>query len=203
MKKGHDYERRFCCFVGCSVIGCCMLQLVFTYHSILQSLLHYKSRLEKITLLRSHGCDNKVCKVVYFWGIPLPTLPTCCCCQGNDSYQSAVWAHADVKTARWARFNHVQTKRRCHVCDGLSDCVHVFSSSNWTADQIAPGLLRGGTVTMWSRENETWIHVRMQLYQWPAVMFLYEHAVCIVQDIIVVVRDDDGWRRTHQSNSAR
>lgn len=70
MKKGHDYERRFCCFVGCSVIGCCMIQLVFTYHSILQSLLHYKSRLEKITLLRSHGCDNKVCKVVYFWGIP-------------------------------------------------------------------------------------------------------------------------------------
>lgn len=70
MKKGHDYERRFCCFIGCSVIGCCMIQLVFTYHSILQSLLHYKSRLEKITLLRSHGCDNKVCKVVYFWGIP-------------------------------------------------------------------------------------------------------------------------------------
>ena len=72
IKKGHDYERRFCCFVVCSVIGFigCMIQLIFTYYIILQSLLDYKSRLEKINLWRSHGCDNKVCMVVHFWEIP-------------------------------------------------------------------------------------------------------------------------------------
>lgn len=157
----------------CGVSLAVTIRLVSTYHIIPQSLLHYKSWLENMTL-----CE--------FSRDSLPTLPTCCCCQGNDRYHSAVWSHADVKTARLAQFNHVQTKGRCHVCDGLSGRLHVL-----------------GTVTMWSRESETWIYVRMQLYKWPAVTFLYEHAACIVQDIIVVVREDDGWRCTRQSNSAR
>ena len=131
-----------------------------------------------------------------FEGILTDTFATLCCCPVTDIKDRVMWFRTNVKNSQ-IQHNYVSNKGVMFVIAHFVDAVH-HPPTAATVHQIPPEYWRGEgkpRQSMWSKESRIWLRAAIISV---ACCHVSVRTCCLHisgYTVIVLVREDDGWRQ--------